>query len=359
MRKKVFTFTLMFAITIVFAATAYADSAINVTINGVPVVFDGQSPVNVDGRTLVPVRGVFEELGFTVDWNGDTQQATLSNANYVVVLTVGNAVFTTNGASHTLDVPAQIINGRTMLPIRAVLESVGYFIGWDSGTSTVLISEQATTIAQNQEVAIISDANSGALITVSPYANQTGYISWDENWTVLLQANKSSVRTNGILGSFLLAYDDAWGNVSEWYDIFLELREGEWTDEEGNYSFPFFPSEFFILATFPDRIPSFTVHEGSVLNSAIEAVTDSRGTYAEIFSIDNVIVRHRTTLSRWSGAEILFEHPDRTDFSWEGEGMTWLRPGEYLIAVVNYDNAETADITGTMQVVAHIVFEAD
>jgi hypothetical protein len=58
------------------------------------------------------------------------------------------------------------------------------------------------------------------------------------------------------------------------------------------------------------KIPRFTVHEGSVLNSAIE-------------------------------------------------GESWLRPGEYLIAVVNYDNAETADITGTMQVVAHIIFEAD
>ena len=86
------------------------------------------------------MRGVFEQLGFIVSWNGDLRQATLTNDNFSVILTIGSDIFTTNGINHTLDVPAQIVSGSTMLPIRAVLESVGYYLDWDSATRTVLIT---------------------------------------------------------------------------------------------------------------------------------------------------------------------------------------------------------------------------
>ena len=118
--------------------TVFADE-IRVTIEGQQVTFQAQQPVIVDGRTLVPVRGVFEHLGFEVDWDGAIQQATLASDEFTVILTIGSASFTTNGISHTLDVPAQIIGGSTMLPIRAVLESVGYYLDWDNATRTVLI----------------------------------------------------------------------------------------------------------------------------------------------------------------------------------------------------------------------------
>jgi hypothetical protein len=113
---------------------------ITVTINNTPVNFADQPPTVVDGRTLVPVRGVFEALGFDVGWNEQARQVTLSRANDTIVITLDSATFTTNSASHTLDVPAQSIGGRTMLPIRAVLESVGYNLGWNEATRTVIIT---------------------------------------------------------------------------------------------------------------------------------------------------------------------------------------------------------------------------
>jgi len=115
------------------------NDAITVTINDTPVIFADQPPVIVNGRTLVPVRGVFEALGFDVTWNEQTRQATLSRADATIVITINSATFTTNGISHILDVPAQVIGGRTMLPIRAVLESMGYDLGWEEATRTVLI----------------------------------------------------------------------------------------------------------------------------------------------------------------------------------------------------------------------------
>jgi uncharacterized protein YkwD len=59
-----------------------------------------------------------------------------------VILTIGQASFTLVAgiaSSHQLDVPAQIIDGSTMLPLRAVIEAIGYQLSWDGPTQTVII----------------------------------------------------------------------------------------------------------------------------------------------------------------------------------------------------------------------------
>ena len=133
-KKKAILSSLM-ALILVFGlfpitTVVQANTPTRVVVNDRPVEFTGQQPVIVDGRTLVPVRGVFEQLGFDVGWDGPTQRVTLTSNTHTIILTIGSASFTTNGVSHTLDVPAQIINGSTMLPIRAVAESVGLAVGW-------------------------------------------------------------------------------------------------------------------------------------------------------------------------------------------------------------------------------------
>ena len=134
---------LILVLTFILPPTAvFASQPVNVTIDGERVNFTGQQPALVDGRTLVPVRGVFEQLGFDVEWNGALQRVTLTRPGQTVILTIGQASFTavTNFTTdHQLDVPAQIINGSTMLPIRAVIEAVGYNLAWDSATQTVQI----------------------------------------------------------------------------------------------------------------------------------------------------------------------------------------------------------------------------
>ena len=140
MRK--FTTATVFAIlAVLFVSVVVYASDINVLIEGQKVIFTDQSPVIVEGRTLVPVRDVFEVLGFEVDWDSNTRTAIISNTEYEIRITIDRADFTTNGVSHTLDVPAQIIGGRTMIPIRLPLESIGFYVDWDSNARTVLISE--------------------------------------------------------------------------------------------------------------------------------------------------------------------------------------------------------------------------
>ena len=136
------------------APIAVQADGISVTIDGVAVVFEDQTPVIIDGRTLVPVGGVFGALNFVPTWDGDAQTATLTRDDFTVVITIGSADFTTNGVVFTLDVPAQIIEGRTMLPLRAVLESIGIpsdNIGWDGDA-------QAITVVTDGEVAATDPA---------------------------------------------------------------------------------------------------------------------------------------------------------------------------------------------------------
>jgi len=147
-----------------------ADNAIIVEVDRQRVNFSGQQPIIKDGRTLVPVRGVFEMLGYNVEWLQTTNTATLSNGADIVVITMGSPTFETNGIVHSLDVPAQIINGRTMLPIRAVLESVGFTVRWDSGRNTISISADAKDFeytVHNSKVTI-TGYNSNATVLYIP-----------------------------------------------------------------------------------------------------------------------------------------------------------------------------------------------
>jgi uncharacterized protein YkwD len=114
-----------------------------VTIDGEPVIFANQPPTAVGIRVLVPVRGVFEAIGFDVGWDTPSQTVTLTSDEYIVKIVLESDVFTTNGVPHELDVPAQGINGSVMLPIRRVLESVGYAVSWDSATDTVVVESPA------------------------------------------------------------------------------------------------------------------------------------------------------------------------------------------------------------------------
>jgi len=143
--KKIFSFAL--ALVMLFtmqAVSVFANDVISVTTNGQAVTFTDQAPVIVDGRTLVPVAGVFQALGFETAWDATTQQVTVTRANTVIVITIGSDTFTTNGVVHNLDVPAQIIGGRTMLPIAAVVSSAGYNVSWNGETRTVVITGGAT-----------------------------------------------------------------------------------------------------------------------------------------------------------------------------------------------------------------------
>ena len=125
---------------------------ISVNLDGENVEFSAQSPVIIDGRTLIPLRGVFEKLGYEIGWDGDTKTATFVKELTIVKVTANSPQLTVGGASFPLDVPAQIINGSMMLPLRAVGEATGLEVDWDRETKTVVLSSEKTEANNNSTV---------------------------------------------------------------------------------------------------------------------------------------------------------------------------------------------------------------
>lgn len=90
------------------------------------------SGLNVKGRSLLPMRTLFESLGATIDWNQKTKTVTAKKDQTTIVLTIGEKKAKVNGKIIQIDVPAQVIEGSTYVPVRFVTESLGAKVEWDS-----------------------------------------------------------------------------------------------------------------------------------------------------------------------------------------------------------------------------------
>lgn len=121
------------------APTVPVNDDIKVTLNGNQINFD-QPPVIQDGRTLVPLRAIFEAMGASVEWNDSTKTVKAVRGADTVELTIGSNIMKKNSQDIALDVTAQIVNGRTLVPARAVAEAFGANVDWDSNTKTVIIN---------------------------------------------------------------------------------------------------------------------------------------------------------------------------------------------------------------------------
>ena len=97
-------------------------------------------PTVVDGRTLVPVRAIFEALGAAVDWDAAARTATGTTSDTTVIIQIDQQTAYVNGEAKTLDVPAQLINGSTMVPARFISEALGYDVTWYQPTQTAAVA---------------------------------------------------------------------------------------------------------------------------------------------------------------------------------------------------------------------------
>lgn len=109
-------------------------------LNSQELVFDVH-PITMNGRTLVPVRGILEPLGASFDWNSKEGMVTATKESIVVKLQINSEVALVNGREIRLEAPAQINQGRTLVPLRFISEAFGHKVDWDAATTKVTIDK--------------------------------------------------------------------------------------------------------------------------------------------------------------------------------------------------------------------------
>ncbi|MBR1738248.1 MAG: hypothetical protein IJ736_14775 [Firmicutes bacterium] len=217
MTKK---FTLWFAVAFIFIMSLYvsasaADKEIILkiddplmTVNETEKEIDnfGTAPIISNGRTLLPIRAIVEEMGGTVDWNAENKQTELKYKNTNIILTIDSQTALLNGEETKIDAIPVIINARTFLPIRFIAENFGFNVDWDSDSKTITILSPDKTAVMQTEVPEIQPIGEGKTLVV--YFSVTGNT---DN-----VANKIAAKTNA--------------------DIYKIEAKEPYTDEDINYN---------------------------------------------------------------------------------------------------------------------------
>ena len=115
-----------------------AAASVKVTLNHTPLTFD-TPPIVENGRVLVPMRSILESLGYSVRWQDHIKTVSAIKENMNISLPLNSQTVRVNNEAITIDVPAKLHNGRTFVPLRFLAEYSGANVIWDDKTSTVMI----------------------------------------------------------------------------------------------------------------------------------------------------------------------------------------------------------------------------
>ena len=127
------------------------DTVLILKVNDPTMIINGETQVKLDSppviknsRTLLPIRAVAEALGAKVAWNESEKKVTITSSGTLIEMWIGKSMAYLNGKQVPIDtqnknVAPEIINGRTMVPVRFVAESLGATVNWDEKTKTITI----------------------------------------------------------------------------------------------------------------------------------------------------------------------------------------------------------------------------
>ncbi len=179
MRKTVAALVIFFMLSSFVPASAFTITYNGITedypwdpivmvVDGVTVETEEMPPIILNGRTLVPAREFFEQLGATVTWIQSTQRVIIDYNDTQIVMEIGSRSVTVGDLSVEIaseDPAPTIINDKTMIPVRFVAESFGFEVEWINETRTVNITSPSTTGLQISDIDF-SEEPYGDLISV-------------------------------------------------------------------------------------------------------------------------------------------------------------------------------------------------
>jgi hypothetical protein len=111
------------------------------TVNGTVKAIDAQGtrPLISNGMTMVPIRAIIESLGGSVGWDTATRRLDIRLGSRIVTVWVGRTTAMVGGVTKRIGVAPAIIGGRTLIPLRFVVENLGCLVGWDRPTKGVTL----------------------------------------------------------------------------------------------------------------------------------------------------------------------------------------------------------------------------
>lgn len=142
---------------------AYAAKEVKIEIDGKAMVPKDMPAVIIDGRTMLPMRQIAQELGCEVNWNEAAKQIYVMRGSDIIVFTVDSKTGYENGKEFTMDVPATIVNDRTMLPVRALADALHLNIKWDDPNRIVSIQSGDTVVKDEPKAPESGQTTTGTL----------------------------------------------------------------------------------------------------------------------------------------------------------------------------------------------------
>ena len=148
------------------------EKSISLQINGSEISAE-VPPTVIDGRTMVPVRAIFEAVGANIDFDAETKTITARNGDTTVNMTVGANAVTVNNKEVQLDAPAVIVNVRTLAPARFVAETFGYTVQWDAENKIVKINGKESSTETTTETTTVTTTETSTETTTETTTKAT------------------------------------------------------------------------------------------------------------------------------------------------------------------------------------------
>lgn len=167
---------------------------VTVKLNGNFLSFD-QPPIIENGRTLVPFRVILEAMGAEINWDSATKTITCTKDAKTVILTVGSTNIIVNNVSKTIDVPAKIVNDRTLIPLRAVSENFDAEVNWDNDERLVTITSSVSTEQSTTSQSITEQSATETVITNNSLSNTSTNTEADNNKYIYTYNNANNLGT--------------------------------------------------------------------------------------------------------------------------------------------------------------------
>lgn len=167
----------------------FASENIYVTVDGATLNFD-QPPIMQNDRVLVPMRLIFETLGATVEWDEYNQYVKATKDDISITMQIGNNTIVKNGQYITLDTAPILLNGRTLVPVRAVAESLEATVEWRGEINTVVIEQK-----------VIPKRYATETVVYAP--NAESIITDKDNNIYYIQDNKVMIYKNGLTSVYV------------------------------------------------------------------------------------------------------------------------------------------------------------